>query len=583
MKLIYLYIEEYKVIKKRDITLCSQFKVTREELNFHISKSKIKEDFFTEGLDIVALFGQNASGKSTTLELITHILSGSFPEFCEFFAFYEKAGCIYSFTNISSSCEITSSDLHVIPIFKSDLIMESQNVIYFSHQVEPLAKKSNFKNNECFSYTDCSNQARLSRLKTKQFSNNQIRLCFRLLEHFNLGEYGIGNVPMIGASYPVQEVMWYLKKISNYLFDMSQALEALIEEYDLEKSLDKIIDKYRFELSRTDNQRSVISSNNLKNIFSNQLFKLVSRDLISKSNRYLDLLLMLELFLDVAHSILEGYKIKNEDLHLSNFYSPTVYECHIEILSIYLSIISGEAKVVDQHDFREIIKNHNLSFCLSDYDNSDEAYEMFQISNFIQRSFKNNEEGSFNIENYDSFEYINEFMNKGLRIFKNFELKWNGISSGQYSLLTMYSRLFEQCEKGVDLLIFIDEGESNLHPEWQRVYIKELVNFFSKVKHQEQVLQVIITSHSPFVLSDLPSESINILDERCVDSSFFGANIFQIYNKGFLLERTVGQFSYEKISSAIQELRTNGEDDDTRNIIDMIGDQVVKKLIKGIE
>ncbi|MCV3264726.1 hypothetical protein OGZ01_28635 [Vibrio harveyi] len=79
-----MYVEEYKVLKKRDITLCSQFKVTREELNFHISTSKIKEGFFTEGLDIVALFGQNASGKSTTLELITHILSGSFPEFCEF-------------------------------------------------------------------------------------------------------------------------------------------------------------------------------------------------------------------------------------------------------------------------------------------------------------------------------------------------------------------------------------------------------------------------------------------------------------------------------------------------------------------
>ncbi|MCV3264725.1 ATP-binding protein [Vibrio harveyi] len=335
---------------------------------------------------------------------------------------------------------------------------------------------------------------------------------------------------MIGASYPIQEVMWYLKKISNHLFEMSEALEVMIDQYSnnhLEKSLDKIIDKYGFKLSPKDNQRAIITSNNLKNIFSNQLFKLVSRDLIRKSNRYLDLLLMLELFLDVVHSILEGYKIENEDLHLSNFDSKTVYECHKDIISIYLSIISGEAKVVDQHDFREIIKNHNLGFCLSDYDNNDEAYEMFQISNFIQRTFKNNEEGSFDIENYESFEYMNDFMNKGLRIFKNFELKWNGISSGQYSLLTMYSRLFEQCEKGVDLLIFIDEGESNLHPEWQRIYIKELVNFFSTVKHQGQVLQIVITSHSPFVLSDLPSESINILDERCIDTSF----LVQIYFK----------------------------------------------------
>ncbi|EJL7023920.1 ATP-binding protein, partial [Vibrio cholerae] len=149
-------------------------------------------------------------------------------------------------------------------------------------------------------------------------------------------------------------------------------------------------------------------------------------------------------------------------------------------------------------------------------------------------------------------------------------MKWNGISSGQYSLLTMYSRLFEHCQNGDDLIIFIDEGESNLHPEWQRIYIKELISFFSNVKDPTQNLQVVITSHSPFVLSDLPSESVNILDERCVGRSFFGANIFEIYNKGFLLERTVGQFSYEKISYAINQIKEHGIDDQSKSIIDMI-------------
>lgn len=582
-----MYVEEYKVLKKRDITLCSQFQVTRDELNFNIARSKIKDDFFSEGLDIVALFGQNGSGKSTTIELITHILSCDFPEFCEFFAFYEEDGCVYYYSNIEANYSVTNSDLRVISVFKSDLQVERQNVVYFSHQVEPLAKKSIFNKRQYFSYQDCSNQARLSRLKTKQFSNNQIRLCFHLLEHFSLGNYGIGNVPMIGASYPIQEVMWYLKKISSYLFKIPEELNNYVEESSsLEKSLNNIIRKYRYELSNLNNNRAIISSNNLKEIFSTQLFKLISKDLITESKRYLDLLLMFDSLLDVVRSLFVEYDSR-DIIYSSNIDLPDdkskVHENHIKLLGVYFLVLSGEARIVDRHDLQEILNKNRLIYSISDFDNSDEAYEIFQISSFIQRTFKNNDEGSFDIESYESFEYFNEFMNSGLRIFKNFELKWNGISSGQYSLLTMYSRLFEQCQKGDNFLIFIDEGESNLHPEWQRVYIKELVNFFSRIKCLNQKLQVVITSHSPFVLSDLPSESINILDERHVESSFFGANIFEIYNKGFLLERTVGQFSYEKISSAIQKVRKYGEDDDSQNIIDMIGDQVVKKLIKDMK
>lgn len=581
-----MYVEEYKVLKKRDITLCSQFQVTRDALNFNLARSKIKDNFFTEGLDIVALFGQNGSGKSTTIELITHILSCKFPEFCEFFAFYEEDGCVYYYSNIGATYNVTSYDVHVIPVFESDLKLERQNVVYFSHQVEPLAKRSIFNKSKYFSYQDCSNQAKLSRLKTKQFSNAQIKLCFQLLEHFSLSHYGIGNVPMIGASFPVQEVMWYLKKISNYLFQVPEELDNFLEESNsLEKSLNNIIRNYRDKLPNLDNSRAVISSNNLRNIFSNQLFKLISKDLIMNSNRYLDLLLMFDSFLDLVRSLSEDDNSRKFFPSDSDVYdeSSKHYEYHIELLRVYFLVISGEARIYNIRDLIEVINTYRLNFNFSDIDNSHEAYEIFQISSFIQSTFKNNDEGSFDIENYESFEYVNDFLNRGLRIFKNFELKWNGISSGQYSLLTMYSRLFEQCQKGMDLLIFIDEGESNLHPEWQRVYIKELVNFFSRIKCRNQYLQVIITSHSPFVLSDLPSESINILDERCIDNSFFGANIFEIYNKGFLLERTVGQFSYEKISDAIKQIRKYGESKDSHDIIDMIGDKVVQKLIKDLK
>ncbi|MEG9402389.1 AAA family ATPase [Vibrio cholerae] len=585
MKLIYLYVEEYKVLKKRDITLCSHFQVTRNKLNFNIARSKIRDDFFTKGLDIVALFGQNGSGKSTAIELITNILSGNFPDFCEFFAFYEENGVIYYYSNSIDGYNVTSVGLKIIPVFTYDLKMERQNVIYFSHQVEPLSNKVIFKNSDFFTYKDCSNQAKLSRLKNKKFSNEQIRLCFRLLEKYRLGNYGISSVPMIGASYPVQEVMWYLKKISSYLFQIPKDLDVFVEKYfELEESLYNVINSYRHQIYNLAENRAVISSNNLNEIFSSKLFRFISRDMINRSNRYLDLLLMLDLFLDMSRVLYEEYE-KGLSSAYDDFIdnSSSYLSCHVELLGSYFLLISKGSRIVDVYTLKELIKNKKLRFYLSDLDKSADAYDIYQISSFIQNTFKNNDEGVFDIDSYESFEYVNEFISRDLRIFKNFELKWNGISSGQYSLLTMYSRLFEHCQNGDDLIIFIDEGESNLHPEWQRIYIKELISFFSNVKDPTQNLQVVITSHSPFVLSDLPSESVNILDERCVGRSFFGANIFEIYNKGFLLERTVGQFSYEKISYAINQIKEHGIDDQSKSIIDMIGDQVVKKIIEDMK
>jgi len=68
MELIYLFIDNYKVIKNKEISLSSQFNVKNENLSFFVSKSSIPDNFFSENIDIVSFFGTNGSGKSTTIE-----------------------------------------------------------------------------------------------------------------------------------------------------------------------------------------------------------------------------------------------------------------------------------------------------------------------------------------------------------------------------------------------------------------------------------------------------------------------------------------------------------------------------------
>ncbi len=57
MELIYLFIDDYKVIKNKEISLSSQFNVKNKNLSFFVSKSSIPDNFFSENIDIVSFFG----------------------------------------------------------------------------------------------------------------------------------------------------------------------------------------------------------------------------------------------------------------------------------------------------------------------------------------------------------------------------------------------------------------------------------------------------------------------------------------------------------------------------------------------
>ncbi|WP_276978115.1 AAA family ATPase, partial [Flavobacterium filum] len=123
-------------------------------------------------------------------------------------------------------------------------------------------------------------------------------------------------------------------------------------------------------------------------------------------------------------------------------------------------------------------------------------------------------------------------------------------SSGQKSLLNFYSRFYwvknqisanenqvSHYNKKKQLIIFIDEGETALHPEWQRVFFNKATIFLSEL-FEDRKIQLILTTHSPFVLSDIPKDNVIFLNRdgngNCMISTVeiknntFGANIHDL-------------------------------------------------------
>lgn len=142
----------------------------------------------------------------------------------------------------------------------------------------------------------------------------------------------------------------------------------------------------------------------------------------------------------------------------------------------------------------------------------------------------------------------------------------------------------------------LDECEINLHPEWQRKFIKLLVTLLPemlpKSKHQ-----LIISSHSPLMLSDIPKSNVVFLekkDSKVIVSHLaerkqtFAANIHTLLSDAFFMkEGTVGEVAKEKINWVIDQINSRYDVfeqnlDEIKKIVDLIGEPVIKSKLANM-
>lgn len=155
---------------------------------------------------------------------------------------------------------------------------------------------------------------------------------------------------------------------------------------------------------------------------------------------------------------------------------------------------------------------------------------------------------------------------------------WPGLSSGQLALLNLFGRLHSLAEEVKDkesILLLLDEVDLGLHPEWQRKWISTALPIIGEIFKGKHV-QIILTTHSPIMLSDIYGENVLMLrkdpetGERQVvyggevTSTSFGQNIHQLFKESFFLEQTKGDYSLKVINAtirAVYDLNQEGADE----------------------
>ena len=141
--------------------------------------------------------------------------------------------------------------------------------------------------------------------------------------------------------------------------------------------------------------------------------------------------------------------------------------------------------------------------------------------------------------------------------------------------------------------IILDEVELYFHPDYQRQFIAFLLENL-KLLHIDsnkgvQTINILLATHSPFILSDIPASTVLRLKDGKPfgepEKETFGANVHDLlYDSFFLEDGFMGKFAEEKIRSLIEFLsstkknkRSEWNMKSAKSLIELIGEPYLKQ------
>lgn len=564
MQLVYFWIEKYGVLENQEINFNSgfHFEMRKDNNEYILERKKEKEKkipkiFFEEKLEnISCIVGKNGSGKTTLIDAI--IKQKHFKEridFPRYIIIFEEDNELFiskNFVEVKIEFEITKLENKILNKFKyiyfnNDLNAITQNGI---DNVEDISDRKKIEdtiiNIENYKKDYIYGSDILKRYKQEQFKN----LTIFLIEN----KFLIENIPYEDFKEKLQQTRKDVE-IRVYLVD------------------------YIYEINKQSYENLFSKIGVIEDGFKNKFIKksweyicnCLIKDLDSKKINEKELL---EITMRKDEVIEEWFKKVLEEVK--------------EILKKYDNRMMELQKKSDEVKFYE-----NLHL-----DSSEIKFFEFFI-NLILNNKKIKIEDNFFMFNYHKNPEIFDNINNSYRGYKIFNLNYNvGFSSGELAFLNLLKNLSEvrlNIEASENVIIFFEELEVFLHPEWQRKVIKLIINLKKVVPWMNnRNIQYIFTSHTPFLIGDIPGGNISYFKEGEImrnEYETFGGNIYNILKKQFLMESCFGEFSKEKIKKVVnllskdennnyKEIEIENNKEEIEFVIDSIGEDLIRNKLK---
>lgn len=248
-----------------------------------------------------------------------------------------------------------------------------------------------------------------------------------------------------------------------------------------------------------------------------------------------------------------------------------------------------------------------IPFCLEDkkdicfsHDNSVYFYLAFEK----KRLPKSSTLLYVNPNNFDKklFDVLHEIMKHEDKNGEVIQISFRALSDGQRKALDILSAISDAEEKDGTVdnkdtihkkIVLLDEPDKCMHPELARGLLSDLLSTLNSFKTHNRY-EIIITTHSPFILSDLPSHNIHCLKysknrEVVIDQNqqVYGlmSSIPDLMKNVFFLKSPIGEYAekyFKKLQNDIKEINRNTDDETIillKKRIDDVKDEALKKYL----
>lgn len=180
---------------------------------------------------------------------------------------------------------------------------------------------------------------------------------------------------------------------------------------------------------------------------------------------------------------------------------------------------------------------------------------------------------------------------------------WENISDGELwyiHFLASISEALETAESAEDLdtcIMVLDEPEIHMHPDLARQLLDQLTCWLKD--YTSKKVQIILTTHSPFILSDIEKGNVQVLKRSGADAEAeywskvaspekqtFAANIYALLTDSFFLDSGFGEIARKQIKAVLQELNSTDNVLETGEhisaTIGSVGEQLVRRKLEEL-
>lgn len=174
------------------------------------------------------------------------------------------------------------------------------------------------------------------------------------------------------------------------------------------------------------------------------------------------------------------------------------------------------------------------------------------------------------------------------------QLMYN-LSTFSYHLLNLDSVRNKDRIKYSNANLVLDEVELCFHPELQRKFVDYLIRILESIPLRKKWnFNILLATHSPFILSDIPKSNILYLKEghtEQVKLNPFGGNICDTLRNSFFLHNGFhGEYVKRKINSLIDFLSVENQEEGSsewndktaKAFIDAVGDDMIRMQLNAL-